>query len=124
MNGYAWAGQRKCRDPATSSVATLSTRLCLPSGRKINRLRHFQTFACTDRHACSAGDGHVSRISCPYHSWTYELDGQLIGAPFMQETAGFETKNYSLNELACEVWEGFIYVALGDEASINRQAPQ
>ncbi len=71
---------------------------------------------CLHRSACLlSGDGHVSRISCPYHSWTYELDGRLIGAPFMQETAGFETKNYSLNELACEVWEGFIYVALGSK---------
>lgn len=60
-----------------------------------------------------SGDGHVSRISCPYHSWTYDLDGRLIGAPFMRETAGFEIENYSLNELGCEVWEGFIYVALG-----------
>ena len=34
------------------------------------------------------GAGHVSRISCPYHSWTYELDGQLIGAPFMDQTPG------------------------------------
>jgi len=69
---------------------------------------------CLHRSACLlAGDGHVSRISCPYHSWTYDLDGQLIGAPFMQETAGFEVKNYSLNELACDVWEGFVYLSLG-----------
>lgn len=69
---------------------------------------------CRHRSACLlSGDGHVSRISCPYHSWTYELDGRLIGAPFMQETAGFNVNDYSLNGLACEIWEGFIYVSLG-----------
>ena len=58
------------------------------------------------------GAGHVSRISCPYHSWTYELDGQLIGAPFMDKTPGFDIANHRLKELACETWEGFIYVSL------------
>lgn len=61
-------------------------------------------------------DGHVSRISCPYHSWTYAIDGQLIGAPFMQETPGFDTASYRLKELACEIWEGFIYVSLDANA--------
>jgi phenylpropionate dioxygenase-like ring-hydroxylating dioxygenase large terminal subunit len=59
-----------------------------------------------------SGAGHVSRISCPYHSWTYELDGQLIGAPFMDKTPGFDVANYKLKELVCETWQGFIYVSL------------
>ncbi len=59
-----------------------------------------------------SGTGHVSRISCPYHSWTYELDGQLIGAPFMDKTPGFDVANHKLKELACETWQGFIYVSL------------
>jgi choline monooxygenase len=59
-----------------------------------------------------SGAGHVSRISCPYHSWTYELDGHLIGAPFMDRTKGFDVANHRLRELACETWEGFIYVSL------------
>jgi len=56
--------------------------------------------------------GHVSRISCPYHSWTYDLGGQLIGAPFMTETPGFKVGDYKLKELACETWQGFVYVSL------------
>jgi len=59
-----------------------------------------------------SGAGHVSRISCPYHSWTYELDGQLIAAPFMDKTPGFDVANHELKELACEIWQGFIYVSL------------
>jgi len=58
------------------------------------------------------GNGHVARISCPYHSWTYDLDGQLVGAPFMNETAGFDVRNHRLREIACDIWEGFIYVNL------------
>jgi phenylpropionate dioxygenase-like ring-hydroxylating dioxygenase large terminal subunit len=58
------------------------------------------------------GAGHVSRISCPYHSWTYELDGKLIGAPFMDKTPGFDVEKHRLKELPCEIWQGFIYVSL------------
>jgi phenylpropionate dioxygenase-like ring-hydroxylating dioxygenase large terminal subunit len=67
-------------------------------------------------------EGHVSRISCPYHSWTYGIDGQLIGAPFMQQTANFEVAAHRLKELRCESWEGFVYVSLDpDAASIGEQ---
>jgi phenylpropionate dioxygenase-like ring-hydroxylating dioxygenase large terminal subunit len=70
-------------------------------------------------HRCSRlldGRGHISRISCPYHSWTYELGGQLIGAPFMQRTADFDTADHKLRELRCESWEGFVYVSLDQNA--------
>lgn len=94
-----------CRDIVDSPVFAIR--------QKDGSIKAFAN-VCLHRSACLlSGDGHVSRISCPYHSWTYDLDGRLIGAPFMQETAGFEIKNYSLNELGCEVWEGFVYVALG-----------
>ncbi|MDH3440937.1 MAG: aromatic ring-hydroxylating dioxygenase subunit alpha, partial [Gammaproteobacteria bacterium] len=63
------------------------------------------------------GSGHVSRISCPYHSWTYDAGGQLIGAPFMNETPGFDSSSLRLRELHCESWEGFVYVSLADSAS-------
>jgi len=33
--------------------------------------------------------GHASAIQCPYHAWTYGLDGRLIGAPHMDEVPGF-----------------------------------
>jgi len=63
------------------------------------------------------GAGHVSRISCPYHSWTYDLAGQLIGAPFMQRTPGFDVANHRLKELACDTWQGFVYVSLREQTA-------
>jgi choline monooxygenase len=65
--------------------------------------------------------GHVSRITCPYHSWTYELDGRLIGAPFMQDTANFDLASYRLRELRCDVWQGFVYVSLDPDAAAVSQ---
>lgn len=62
-------------------------------------------------------DGHATRISCPYHSWTYELDGQLVGAPFMKETPGFDVRSHRLRELPCDTWQGFVYVCLDPDAA-------
>lgn len=58
------------------------------------------------------GECPQKRIVCPYHAWTYQIDGQLIGAPYMQERPGFDPKHHSLPEVRCEIWEGFIYVTL------------
>lgn len=71
-------------------------------------------------HRCSRllrGSGHVSRISCPYHSWTYDLAGRLIGAPFMQKTPRFDVSEHRLQPYPCETWEGFVYVSLDRNAA-------
>jgi len=60
--------------------------------------------------------GHASTIQCPYHAWTYALDGRLIGAPHMDETPGFNKADYSLRPVNVDVWEGFIFVNLADSS--------
>jgi phenylpropionate dioxygenase-like ring-hydroxylating dioxygenase large terminal subunit len=58
--------------------------------------------------------GHASAIQCPYHAWTYALDGRLIGAPHMDETSGFSRADYSLCQAQLGVWEGFIFLNLAE----------
>jgi phenylpropionate dioxygenase-like ring-hydroxylating dioxygenase large terminal subunit len=41
------------------------------------------------------GCGNTARITCPYHAWSYRLDGGLIGAPYMQGTVQSQRKNHS-----------------------------
>jgi glycine betaine catabolism A len=58
-------------------------------------------------------EGHfVERIQCPYHAWTYDLGGRLLAAPHMP--AGFCKEDYPLHRAACEVWDGHVFVRLGD----------
>src|SRR5881227_2355484 len=56
--------------------------------------------------------GHASAIQCPYHAWTYRLDGRLIGAPHMDDVPGFDKADYSLHRVNLGLWEGFIFVNL------------
>ncbi len=62
------------------------------------------------------GRGRAPTLTCPYHAWSYGLDGQLIKAPHMERTAGFEAKNICLPELRTELWQGWIYVTLDPKA--------
>jgi phenylpropionate dioxygenase-like ring-hydroxylating dioxygenase large terminal subunit len=58
------------------------------------------------------GRGQCREIVCPYHAWTYDLDGQLLGAGQMRQSAGFDPRHFRLPELRCEIWQGWIYVTL------------
>ncbi|HEY4273502.1 MAG TPA: aromatic ring-hydroxylating dioxygenase subunit alpha [Candidatus Udaeobacter sp.] len=79
---------------------------------------------------CEARNGHLSAIQCPYHAWTYALDGRLLGAPHMDETPGFNKAEYPLKLARLGLWEGFIFLDLADERTrlrseaTARQAPE
>src|SRR5438105_15365548 len=66
-----------------------------------NTCRHRGTRLCPDP------TGQVRAIQCPYHAWTYALDGRLIGAPHMDEVPGFDKADYSLPPVNLALWEGF-----------------
>jgi Rieske 2Fe-2S family protein len=63
---------------------------------------------------CADGKGRTSKMVCPYHMWSYDLDGRLVGAARMGGRAGIgETR---LESIAVQVLAGCIYVALGPNA--------
>lgn len=57
------------------------------------------------------GAGNTKRFKCPYHAWTYDLDGTLSGAPFMKETAGFDPSMLPLRPLKVGIWAGWIFAS-------------
>ncbi len=56
------------------------------------------------------GAGHASAFSCPFHKWSYALDGRLLGAPHMEQAQGFDRKGCRLPELRSEIVMGTIFV--------------
>lgn len=75
---------------------------------------------CRHRAAIVVSDerGNCGRnIRCPYHWWTYGLDGQLMGAPAMHETEGFDRHDVALPSFPLEVWNGFVFVNLDADAT-------
>ncbi len=62
------------------------------------------------------GRGNKRQIVCPYHAWTYGLDGQLRAAPAMTLNEGFCKEQYKLPAVRCEAWLGWIMVTLNPTA--------
>lgn len=63
------------------------------------------------------GSGNARGFVCPYHHWSYALDGTLVGAPAMGKTCNFDKQAYSLPRFAVELWNGFIFVNFDTEAA-------
>jgi glycine betaine catabolism A len=80
-----------------------------------NQIRGFHN-TCRHRGAqiCPEGGGTLVKIMCPYHHWTYGLDGRLLGAARIPE--GLELDQHSLVPIRVELLEGCIYAALSDAA--------
>jgi len=75
-----------------------------------NVCRHRGTRMCE-------GSGRLHQtMQCPYHAWTYGLDGTLIGAPHMDNVEGFDRAAHSLHAVSLALWEGFIFVNLMEDA--------
>ncbi len=54
-----------------------------------------------------------SRIVCPYHAWTYDLNGRLVGVPKRESYEDFDTDQYGLFPLALREAGGFVFVRMG-----------
>ena len=63
------------------------------------------------------GSGSCRAIVCPYHGWTYNLDGVLRGAPAMSLNTGFDKSGYRLPQIRCEEWIGWIMITLNPDAA-------
>ena len=61
------------------------------------------------------GRGNSRRLLCPYHSWSYDTHGRLIGATAIGERSGFERATCRLPEFACTLWHGFVFMCLADD---------
>ena len=61
--------------------------------------------------------GNDKRFVCPYHGWVYGTDGRLVAAPLMEGSLAFDRTGCALPEYRLEVWQGFIFVNLDDDAA-------
>jgi Rieske 2Fe-2S family protein len=74
-----------------------------------NVCRHRGTRLCEESRGRFA-----STIQCPYHAWTYALDGRLVGAPSMDGVDDFDKGAYPLHAVALALWEGFVFICLAE----------
>ena len=86
-----------------------------------NRVRAFHNI-CRHRGAklVEGTRGRCRRaLTCPFHGWTYRLDGSLVGVPAEDTFANLDKAKNGLVSLPMEIWMGFIFVRFGDASTVQ-----
>lgn len=75
---------------------------------------------CSHRWAsiCETGQGNcnTNKFTCPMHRWSFDLEGNLLGAPYMDDVADFDKSNHGLQKYKSETIGGFVYVNIDGTA--------
>jgi glycine betaine catabolism A len=103
----AHPGDFVVKDVAGESILVVRTREGALAAH-YNVCRHRGSQLVPD---CVAGR-FAGGIRCPYHSWTYTLDGALRTAPFLDEADGLARAELSLHPVGVDTWGGFVFVHL------------
>ena len=72
-----------------------------------------RAFSNVCRHRASIiadGQGRAQTLRCPYHNWTYALDGKLIACPEFEGVAEWDQSNVRLPEFRVEEWGPYVFV--------------
>lgn len=78
----------------------------------INRCQHRGTMVCP------ADKGHARTLTCPYHGWTYDLSGHLLGVPYPGGYTGFDKSANGLARAArVDQYRGFVFASLAADGS-------
>ena len=85
---------------------------------------------CTHRGARLSEGGCQPALTCPFHGWTFDLSGRLVGLPGKSGFEGLDPETLGLVELPCVEWHGLIFVratpgvAIDVEAHLGSFAPE
>ncbi|MFV0301555.1 MAG: aromatic ring-hydroxylating oxygenase subunit alpha [Paracoccus sp. (in: a-proteobacteria)] len=104
-----------CQLTKTGSYATLRVgayNVVIVKGRD-GEIRAFHN-SCRHRGSivCKQQQGHAAKLVCPYHQWTYDLDGKLLWANSMGPD--FDSSQHGLRSVALRDLNGLIYICLSD----------
>ena len=89
-----------------------------------NKLGEINAFHNACRHRClklvDEPKNVGTKLRCPYHSWTYNLDGELCATPFFageeHQVEGFELSKHGLKPVRLAIWHDWIFVNLSSDA--------
>ena len=121
---WQWIGHvEKLREPGSYLTAEVAGMPIAAVRDKGGELRAFYNVCQHRAHQLLSGEGRVGAIVCPYHAWTYALDGQLAVARKTGDLVDFDTADICLDQISIEEFGGFVFVNLDSDAvSLAEQA--
>jgi nitrite reductase/ring-hydroxylating ferredoxin subunit len=76
--------------------------------------------SCTHRGTkilAAAGSGYVSAFTCPFHGWSWHLDGSIKNIPARWDFPHLDPSLHNLREVRCEMWGGFVFINIDPQAA-------
>lgn len=104
-------------DYFVKELESCDTSLIVVRGRD-NRIRAFHNM-CAHRsnRVAYKPSGNTTGFKCSFHQWSFGLDGSLRALPEEHLFPGLDKKEYGLTEVACETWEGFIFINVAPKSA-------
>lgn len=106
----------KLRAPGSYVTADIAGHPIAIVRDREGELRAFYNVCKHRAHMLLSGEGKTNLITCPYHAWTYKLDGVLVRAPHTGTLEDFHTGDICLDQVLVEEFCGFVYVNLNPGA--------
>jgi phenylpropionate dioxygenase-like ring-hydroxylating dioxygenase large terminal subunit len=97
-------------EPGTYMTARAGRTPVVVTRARDGELRAFLNVCRHRGFAVAEGAGKRETIQCPYHAWTYGLDGSLRSAPRSEEIADFPRDELGLCRIAVDTWGPFLFV--------------
>ncbi len=123
--GRAWLCMGRVEQlPEANSFITTEVEVCgvlvLITRNKADKISAFHN-VCSHRSNMLVLEpaGTASKFACRYHNWSYRNDGSCLGVPDRENFFDLDLKERGLTPIACDVWEGWIFINLQPEPEVS-----
>ncbi len=108
--------EEKLCQPGSFVTLTLEGQPVVAMRNRGGEIRAYYNVCKHRGHELLKGEGQTKRITCPYHAWTYDLDGALVNAPRSEYLENFDREKICLNRIQAEVFCHLVFVNLDPDA--------
>ena len=105
--------------PGSYCTKTVTGRSILLTRTSEGWVKAFDNVCLHRQSQIADGCGTARRLSCPYHAWTYDLDGNLVGVPGKEAFPESSPRGARLAELPATECAGFLWVSLDPDAALD-----
>ena len=108
-----WPAARS-RSPRSATASSTTRRACPSSSSAVPRTRSAPstTPVCTGVRVCARQPGRVDELRCPFHGFTWNLDGSFAGMPCPWDFPHVDPSSFCLPEARVGTWGGFVFVTV------------
>ena len=109
--------EEKLREPGSYVTQSIAGQAVVAMRNREGELNAFYNVCKHRGHELLSGEGQTRRITCPYHAWTYDLNGALVVAPRCEHIENFNPEEICLDKVQIEIFYHLVFVNLDAHAA-------